>query len=119
MQYLKAPMVGDPVYGMRGIIPIRLMTTELRAVLDRFKRQALHAVKLGLIHPHTNQPMEWHIELANDMRELLEAMRMVEVPDEEISMPYDFNVDENGMYIGDDDEDWDDDFDGEDELEDE
>ncbi len=54
--------------------------------------------------------MEWQIELADDMRELLEAMRVVK-PVEELPPP-DFNVDENGLFIGDDDEDWgDDDFD--------
>lgn len=84
MQHLKAPMVGDPVYGMRGIIPLRLLSPELRLVLDQFKRQALHAIKLGLIHPHTNEPMEWQIELAQDMKQLLEAMRLEPAESEEV-----------------------------------
>lgn len=118
LQFLKAPMLGDPVYGIGNIIPHKLMSQPLREAVDGFKRQALHAVKLGLIHPKTNQPMEWQIELADDMRALLEAMRYEELPEE--VEPYDFGVDENGMYIGDDDEDWDDeDFDDEDLLEDE
>ncbi len=118
LQFLKAPMLGDPVYGIGNIIPHKLMSQPLREAVDGFKRQALHAVKLGLIHPRTQQPMEWQIELADDMRALLEAMRYEEVPEE--VEPYDFGVDENGMYIGDDDEDWDDeDFDDEDLLEDE
>ena len=110
LQHLKAPMVGDPMYGIGNIIPHKMMTPELREVIGNFKRQALHAIKLGLIHPVTNEPMEWQIELADDMRELLEAMRVVK-PVEELPPP-DFNVDENGLFIGDDDEDWgDDDFD--------
>jgi 23S rRNA pseudouridine1911/1915/1917 synthase len=39
---------------------------------------------------------------------LLEAMRATEVPDEPLS-PVDLNVDENGLFIGEDDEDWGDD----------
>jgi len=111
MEHLKAPMVGDPLYGIGNIIPHKMMTQELREVIGNFKRQALHAIKLGLIHPVTNEPMEWQIELADDMRELLEAMRTTELPDEPLA-PVDFNVDENGLFVGEDDEDWgDDDFD--------
>ncbi|MFQ6334120.1 23S rRNA pseudouridine(1911/1915/1917) synthase RluD [Methylophilus sp. 3sh_L] len=111
LQHLKAPMVGDPLYGIGNIIPHKMMSPELREVIGHFKRQALHAIKLGLIHPVTNEAMEWQIELADDMRELLEAMRTIELPDEPLA-PVDFNVDENGLFIGEDDEDWgDDDFD--------
>jgi len=118
MQFLKAPMVGDPLYGIGNIIPHKLMTGVLRDAIDHFDRQALHAIKLGLIHPKTNEPMEWQIELADDMKTLLEAMRHEDVP-EDIE-PFDFGVDEDGLYIGEDDDDWDDgDFDDEDFLEDE
>jgi len=118
LQHLKAPMVGDPVYGIGNIIPHKMMTPELREVIGNFKRQALHAVKLGLIHPVTQQPMEWQIELADDMRELLEAMRIVK-PVEEV-LPPDFNLGENGLFIGDDDDDWgDDDLDDDADTEDE
>jgi 23S rRNA pseudouridine1911/1915/1917 synthase len=75
MQFLKAPIVGDPVYGFRGIVPIRVMTQTLRDEVSLFHRQALHAIKLGLVHPATNEFMEWQIELADDMKALLEAMR--------------------------------------------
>lgn len=111
LQHLKAPMVGDPLYGIGNIIPHKMMTPELREVIGNFKRQALHAIKLGLIHPVTNAPMEWQIELADDMRELLDAMRTTDLPDEPLAS-VDFNVDENGLFIGEDDEDWgDEDFD--------
>ncbi|MDO8962139.1 MAG: 23S rRNA pseudouridine(1911/1915/1917) synthase RluD [Methylophilus sp.] len=106
LQYLKAPMLGDPVYGIGNIIPHKLMTQTLRDAVSGFKRQALHAIKLGLIHPTTGEPMEWQIELADDMKALLEAMRHEDVPEE--FAPFDFGVDEQGLYIGDDDDDWDD-----------
>jgi 23S rRNA pseudouridine1911/1915/1917 synthase len=109
MQYLKAPIVGDPVYGIGNIIPHKLMTPVLRETIANFNRQALHAIKLGLIHPETNEFMEWQIELADDMKLLLEAMRHEVVP-EEIE-PFDFDVDETGLYIADDNEDWNDNLD--------
>ena len=102
-QHLKAPMVGDKVYGFRGIVPIRAMTMTLREAVDDFNRQALHAVKLGLMHPETNELMEWQIELPDDMKALLEAMRHEDVRDDDQAQ-YDFGVDENGLYIGEDDD---------------
>lgn len=83
MQFLKAPIVGDPVYGFRGIVPIRAMTQTLRDAVSQFDRQALHAIKLGLQHPHTDEFMEWQIELADDMKALLEAMRHEDPRDED------------------------------------
>ncbi|MDD2832975.1 MAG: 23S rRNA pseudouridine(1911/1915/1917) synthase RluD [Methylotenera sp.] len=113
MQHLKAPLVGDPVYGYRGIVPIRAMTHTLRDAVSHFHRQALHAIKLGLLHPATNEFMEWQIELADDMKVLLEAMRHEDPRDEEddfeLSMePY--LADEDYAY-GDDEDDMEDDAD--------
>jgi 23S rRNA pseudouridine1911/1915/1917 synthase len=124
MQHLKAPIVGDNVYGIGNIIPHKQMTQTLRDAVTNFNRQALHAIKLGLIHPKTNEFMEWQIDLADDMRGLLEAMRHEDPPPESEGEVYDFGVDENGLYVGEDDEDWEDnefdeDIEGEDDLEDE
>jgi 23S rRNA pseudouridine1911/1915/1917 synthase len=117
MQFLKAPMLGDPVYGIGNIIPHKLMTQTLRDAVSGFNRQALHAVKLGLIHPATNESMEWQIELADDMKALLEAMRHEDpLPQDTEQFGYGFNisgVDENGLYVGEDDGDFD--LDGDDE----
>ena len=108
MQFLKASIVGDKVYGIGNIIPHKQMTQTLRDAITGFNRQALHAVKLGLIHPKTNEFMQWQIELADDMKALLEAMRYEDPPPEEEGAGFDFGVDETGLYVGDDD-DWDDD----------
>lgn len=113
MQFLKAPLVGDPIYGYRGIVPIRAMTQTLRDAVSNFHRQALHAIKLGLIHPATNEFIEWQIELADDMKVLLEAMRHEDVKDEEefeLSMePYladeDYEYDDDDEF-DEDDADW-------------
>ena len=109
MQFLKAPIVGDAVYGYKGIIPLRAMTQTLRDFVQGFDRQALHAIKLGLIHPATLEPMEWQIELADDMKALLEAMRHEDMPADE---PFEFS---EGPYLSDEDYE-DDDFDDDDDL---
>ncbi|WP_036303534.1 23S rRNA pseudouridine(1911/1915/1917) synthase RluD [Methylotenera sp. L2L1] len=114
MQHLKAPLVGDPVYGFRGIVPIRAMTQTLRDAVSQFNRQALHAIKLGLVHPATNEFVEWQIELADDMKVLLEAMRHEDVRDDEedfeLSMePYladeDYEYDDEDLFDDGDEED--------------
>jgi 23S rRNA pseudouridine1911/1915/1917 synthase len=115
MQFLKAPIVGDPVYGYRGIVPLRLMTETLQGAVLNFKRQALHAIKLGLIHPATHQPMEWQIELAEDMKGLLEAMRH-EDPSEASDEVFEFS--EGPYYADDEDFDDNDDWDLEEDEED-
>ena len=117
MQFLKAPMLGDPVYGIGNIIPHKLMTQTLRDAVSSFDRQALHAVKLGLVHPETNTFMEWQIELADDMKLLLEAMRHEDAPAEG-DESFDFSYQEGDYYEGEADDDDFEDFD-DDELEDE
>jgi 23S rRNA pseudouridine1911/1915/1917 synthase len=106
MQFLKAPIVGDPVYGFRNIVPIRSMTQTLRDEVSQFNRQALHAIKLGLNHPATNEFMEWQIELADDMKALLEAMRH-EDPRDEDEEEFEFSME---PYLSDEDYEDDEDY---------
>ena len=83
MQHMGAPLVGDPVYGLRGILPNQAITPTLREALKQFKRQALHAARLGLIHPASGETIEWQAELPDDMKALLEAMRFEEATSNE------------------------------------
>ncbi len=117
MQYLKAPIVGDPVYGFRGIVPIRAMTQTLRDAVSQFKRQALHAIKLGLLHPANNEFVEWQIELPDDMKALLEAMRH-EDPRDDDDEAFDFGGLQTEPYLADEDYE-DDDYDDDEFVEDE
>jgi 23S rRNA pseudouridine1911/1915/1917 synthase len=55
------PLVGDPAYGKRGSIA--------------FARQALHAARLGLVHPSTGRVCEWHSVLPADFVALLDSLR--------------------------------------------
>jgi 23S rRNA pseudouridine1911/1915/1917 synthase len=74
LAHIRHPLLGDPVYGGR----LRLLPggdQALGAVLRGFRRQALHAEKLGLEHPATGEWCEWRVDMPEDMQTLLEALR--------------------------------------------
>lgn len=73
MAHIHHPLVGDPVYGRRLALPPRA-TERLKRVLQNFKRQALHARKLGLVHPVSGEMMRWEAPLPADLQELLAAL---------------------------------------------
>jgi 23S rRNA pseudouridine1911/1915/1917 synthase len=74
LAHLRHPIFGDPVYGGRLQIPGGA-NEGLKAIMRGFRRQALHAKRLGLVHPATGRPMQWEAPLPEDMAELLEALR--------------------------------------------
>jgi 23S rRNA pseudouridine1911/1915/1917 synthase len=74
MAYIRHPILGDPVYGGRLQLPPGA-DDDLKALMRGFRRQALHARRLGLIHPVTGQPMQWEAPIPLDMAELIEALR--------------------------------------------
>jgi len=71
--HLQYPLVGDRVYGGRLRIPSSC-SLELEQALRGFGRQALHARRLGLLHPDDQQPMSWETALPADMESLLVAL---------------------------------------------
>jgi len=73
MAHLHHPLVGDPSYG-RLRFPVRASEQVVQA-LRAFRRQALHAEKLGLVHPTSGEYREWSAELPTDFSQLLEALR--------------------------------------------
>jgi 23S rRNA pseudouridine1911/1915/1917 synthase len=62
------PLLGDPVYGRargkRSVTPLP----------GGFARQALHAWRLGLIHPQTGCTMQWRADVPEDMEALSAAL---------------------------------------------
>jgi 23S rRNA pseudouridine1911/1915/1917 synthase len=62
------PLVGDPVYlGKTGARALPLAA-------QAFRRQALHATRLALIHPATGMQMSWDSPMPADMRGLLDIL---------------------------------------------
>jgi len=74
MAYVHFPLLGDPVYGGRLKLP-RGCGPGLVEALRGFRRQALHAARLGLVHPHSGEYLEWESPLPADMQGLLAALR--------------------------------------------
>ena len=74
MQYIRHPVLGDPVYGGRQRIPSQA-DDELVAQLRAFKRQALHAFRLSLIHPASGKQLSWKTPLPDDMVQLLDVLQ--------------------------------------------
>ncbi|MEY1663093.1 23S rRNA pseudouridine(1911/1915/1917) synthase RluD [Isoalcanivorax beigongshangi] len=74
MAHLRYPLLGDPVYGGRLRFPAGA-TAELRDALPRFRRQALHARKLGLMHPETGEYMEFEAPRPDDLEQLLKLLQ--------------------------------------------
>ncbi len=67
------PIVGDRVYGGRTKVPANIDET-LRTQLQRFNRQALHATRLTIQHPHTDETMSWEIGVPEDMQSLIDSL---------------------------------------------
>lgn len=74
MAHVRYPLVGDPVYGGRLKLP-RGASEELKDTLRAFNRQALHAARLGLVHPTRQKHVEWKAPLPDDMHHLIEVLR--------------------------------------------
>lgn len=73
MAHRNYPLVGDPLYGGRLKQPAGA-SEALRQALHKFPRQALHARKLGLIHPATGEYREFEAPLPADMTGLIAAL---------------------------------------------
>lgn len=67
------PILGDPLYGGKSRLP-KGCSDALRAAIESFPRQALHAVQLQLVHPKTGELVSWDSPLAADMQIMLEAL---------------------------------------------
>ena len=74
MAHIRYPIVGDPVYGGRLQIPAGA-AEGLRECLRGFRRQALHAFRLGLPHPASGEWLEWEAPVPQDMAALIQVLR--------------------------------------------
>ncbi|WP_242122718.1 RluA family pseudouridine synthase [Sphingobium sp. Sx8-8] len=70
MAHLGHPLIGDPVYGRER--------KGFKSILETlsFKRQALHAKRLGFIHPVTGEALRFDSEIPADMQELLSELHV-------------------------------------------
>lgn len=73
MSHINHAIVGDQVYGGR-FKPLANASELLSDTLRGFKRQALHAARLGVVHPVTGEPISWECEMPADMAHLVEVL---------------------------------------------
>jgi 23S rRNA pseudouridine1911/1915/1917 synthase len=74
LAHIGYPIVGDPTYGRRLAIP-KGATPRLAGTLRGFRRQALHAARLGFPQPVSGEPLEFEAPLPADLQDLLGALR--------------------------------------------
>jgi 23S rRNA pseudouridine1911/1915/1917 synthase len=67
------PLVGDATYGGRRRAPLSL-SAPARAAVAGFKRQALHAFRLGLAHPSSGERLSFEVPLSDDFALLLKEL---------------------------------------------
>ena len=74
MSYLRHPLVGDPVYAGRHRVPPGAQA-DLLHYLQAFKRQALHAWRLTLLHPEHGEEVSFEAPLPDDMTQLIALLQ--------------------------------------------
>lgn len=77
MSHIGYSLVGDATYAGRSKVPAGT-SPEFKEALRAFPRQALHAKKLTLIHPQTEEEMSWEVDLPQDMIDLLKLVEAAE-----------------------------------------
>ena len=79
MNYLNHPIFGDHIYNGRIIQAghtLPKIKQRVNNLLNNIDRQALHAKTLGFTHPKTNEKMSFNSELPNDMKELINKLKV-------------------------------------------
>jgi 23S rRNA pseudouridine1911/1915/1917 synthase len=77
LAHIHHPVFGDETYGGRKIAVGGIdgkKKAEAANLLERISRQALHAKKLGFLHPVTKEFMQFDSELPEDMKKVLEFL---------------------------------------------
>lgn len=69
LAHIRHPVVGDPAYGGGR------RAKKAEEALQKFPRQALHAVELHFIHPRTGKLRKFASKLPKDMQKLIKSLR--------------------------------------------
>jgi 23S rRNA pseudouridine1911/1915/1917 synthase len=68
------PLLGDPLYGRKGRSGT-IHDPALKECLIKMGRQALHAYRLGFVHPKTGEKVRFESPLPGDMEETCKCLR--------------------------------------------
>jgi 23S rRNA pseudouridine1911/1915/1917 synthase len=72
LAHLRHPIAGDSVYDGGRLNSVR--DVRVRTALTRLNRPFLHATRLGLFHPVSNEWLEFSVELPPDLRAVIETI---------------------------------------------
>ena len=75
------PVFGDPTYGGRQVVygsELPKIKTRIQNLLEIMPRQALHAKTVGFFHPAKKEKMFFNSELPDDMKLMIEKLRVTE-----------------------------------------
>lgn len=81
MKHINHPLFGDPVYNGTNLPMLNMPKNQqkrLEGMLDILPRQALHAKKLSFVHPVTKERMSFETELPDDMKKIIELIKLYE-----------------------------------------
>ncbi|MGV3549835.1 RluA family pseudouridine synthase [Rhizobium sp.] len=76
MAHVGHPLIGDPDYGLAFRTKVNLLPKDVQPVVNRFRRQALHAYLLQIEHPRTGDVMRFESQLPADLMELIDGLRI-------------------------------------------
>ena len=68
-------LIGDPTYGGRRKLNVKVIGPEAVEAARAFPRQALHAATLGFVHPVSGEKLSFEAPIPDDMLELIETLR--------------------------------------------
>lgn len=71
--HVNHPLIGDPLYKANGIL-VPNLNHELREKIQAFPRPALHAYRLELMHPATQEIMAWNQPLPEDIKIMIKEL---------------------------------------------
>ena len=74
LSHIGYPIVGDPLYGNRNKFSSGTKE-ELKNIISSFKRQALHAQALELVHPSSGKLISFNAEIPEDMETLINQIK--------------------------------------------
>ena len=69
-------LIGDELYTKAKKSQINL-PEPLKAFVNRFPRQALHASSLGFVHPRSKEFLQFKVPLPDDMQELVSSLQKI------------------------------------------
>lgn len=81
LSWIKHPVVADDMYGGKVVYPWQIEDRQPVPEGPLMARTALHAWKLEINHPATNERMTFEAPLPDDMQNLLDALRKFRKPE--------------------------------------